>query len=113
MIIPLAECQAHCSLGRSYVGLMTDVPHILFELTLTVIQDVLIGLLVWPWMRRLARKWRQDVHEEIDQEHGVQPHREEFVDKHKRWRGQRRPPHAKLPTVTKPRDRVGAGRGRF
>jgi hypothetical protein len=67
----LAECETHCTLVRSYLGLLTDVPHILFEVTLTLIQDVLIGLLLWPLIKRAMRRWRAQVHEEIDAEHGV------------------------------------------
>lgn len=40
-------------LAETYLELMTDRSHLLFEVTLTFIQDVVIGLIIWPF----AKKW--------------------------------------------------------
>lgn len=65
-----SECTQHCSLYKDYIGLMTDVPHILFELTL----EAITGLAVYPFARRLLRVYRDRIHREIDAEHGVEHH---------------------------------------
>ena len=39
-------------IAETYTQLMTDPAHLAFEITLTLIQDVLIGLLLWPAIRR-------------------------------------------------------------
>ena len=80
MFIPAAECQTNCTFVTSYFGLMTDWPHICFEITLTIIQDVVIGLLFWRLgLKPLMNRWRDRVHREIDQEHGI-VHSEEGLD---------------------------------
>lgn len=65
-MILAAECTAHCSTLQSYVGLMTDVPHIAFELTL----EAVTGIAIYPLARRLLRAYRDRIHREIDAEHG-------------------------------------------
>lgn len=40
-------------IGETYIELLTDPAHIMFELTLMLIFDVLIGMLAWP----MFRKW--------------------------------------------------------
>lgn len=40
-------------LAETYMELMTDKAHLMFEITLTVIQDVVIGIVLWP----MAKKW--------------------------------------------------------
>lgn len=52
---------------ETFWSLLTNLPHLEFEIFLTLVQDVVIGLLVWPWIKRLARK----EHRAIDKEHGV------------------------------------------
>jgi hypothetical protein len=62
-----AECTQHCSVWKDYLGLMTDVPHIMFEFSL----EAITGLAVYPFARRLFRAYRDRIHREIDAEHGV------------------------------------------
>jgi len=66
-MLPVAECVSDCSTWDSYWGLMTDVPHIMFEFTL----EALTGILLYPIARRLFRAYRDRIHQEIDEEHGV------------------------------------------
>jgi hypothetical protein len=65
-----SECTQNCSFLDSYFGLLTDGPHIFFELTL----EALTGLAVYPVARRLLRAYRERIHQEIDEEHGVVHH---------------------------------------
>jgi hypothetical protein len=72
-----SECTQHCSLWDSYFGLVTDGPHILFELTL----EALTGLAVYPVARRLLKAYRERIHQEIDEEHGVVHHEPGRIEK--------------------------------
>jgi len=65
-----SECTQHCTVWKEYVGLMTDVPHIMFEFSL----EAITGLAVYPFARRLLRAYRDRIHHEIDAEHGVVHH---------------------------------------
>jgi hypothetical protein len=62
-----AECVNNCNFVRSYFGLMTDAPHICFELSV----DALTGILLYPLIKRGLRAYRDRIHQEIDEEHGV------------------------------------------
>jgi hypothetical protein len=62
-----SECTQNCTFIKDYVGLMTDGPHIMFELSL----EAITGLAVYPFARRLLRAYRDRIHREIDEEHGV------------------------------------------
>jgi hypothetical protein len=64
------ECVAtphhSCGLINSYVGLMTDVPHILFEFSLEILTAPFVFV---------AGKWiAKREHRRIDIEHGVEHH---------------------------------------
>jgi hypothetical protein len=61
-----SECTSHCTFVRDYLGLLTDAPHIFFELTL----EAITGIAVYPLARRLLRAYRERIHREIDAEHG-------------------------------------------
>lgn len=56
---------------ESYIDLMLSLPHWGFELTTTIVQDLLIGLLLWPWLRRRFNERMQKEHVALDREHGV------------------------------------------
>lgn len=62
----VATAQHGCTVWRSYTGLMTDVPHLLFELTLEILTAPIALLIGWLWGRR--------EHGKIDIEHGVEDH---------------------------------------
>lgn len=53
--------------SESYFDLMRSAPHWGFELTL----EALSGLVMYPAIRWLHRKWECRMHREIDAEHGV------------------------------------------
>lgn len=59
---------------ESLLSLLRDPAHVEFELLLTLVQDVLIGVLIWPAIkRRFTRE-----HQRIDAEHGFS-HEERVV----------------------------------
>lgn len=64
----LAECTQHCDFVKSWIGLLTDLPHVAFELTL----EAITGLAVYPVARRALRVYRDRIHREIDAEHGYE-----------------------------------------
>lgn len=66
MRVLASECTAHCTFVKDYVGLMTDAPHICFELSL----EAITGIAIYPLARRLLRAYRDRIHREIDAEHG-------------------------------------------
>lgn len=54
-----AECVEHCTLWKSYTGILTDPAHLLAEITIEVVSTavgILIGVLP---VRRLWRRWVQ------------------------------------------------------
>lgn len=67
-------------LAETYTELMTDRAHLLFEITLTVIQDVGIGLIAWPLIKRTVRKHDAKKHAH---EHCEDVHQGELFDKSK------------------------------
>lgn len=48
------EAGPDASLWEQYVGLMTDPAHWLMELTLIVLFDILLGVLIWPPVKRVV-----------------------------------------------------------
>lgn len=92
-MISANECVGHCTIWRGYTGLMTDVPHILFEFSLEIITAP-IAYFFGRWMLRRS-------HAEIDTEHGVD-HQEAKAFKRGAWIGARRPPHAPRPRLGGP-----------
>ena len=54
-------------MAETYLDLMTDPAHLMFEMTLTVVQDVVIGAILWPIIKRATGRF----HRELDLEHGV------------------------------------------
>lgn len=68
------------SLWEGYLELMTDVPHVLVEVTFTLIPIVVFELGRRVWGKAMERKIDRRVAEEhllIDAEHGVEHHGEE------------------------------------
>ena len=51
--------------------LMTDMNHVGFEVIMTIIQDVLIGLIAWPWAKRRFQARIKKEHLALDKEHGI------------------------------------------
>lgn len=49
-------------IAETYLQLMTDRPHLMFEITLTLIQDVGIGLIAWPLIKRAVRRHDERKH---------------------------------------------------
>lgn len=66
-MIAASECVSNCTFVKDYVGLMSDGPHIAFEMSL----EAITGVLLYPFGRRLLRAYRDRIHREIDAEHGV------------------------------------------
>jgi hypothetical protein len=66
MIVLANECIQQCTLWKSYSGLMTDVPHILFEFSLEIVTAP-IAVIAGRWLARRE-------HRRIDEEHGVTHH---------------------------------------
>lgn len=62
-MIMASECVQHCSVWTSYTGLMTDAPHMLFEVTMEV--------LTAPFAFIVGRWYANREHRRIDREHGV------------------------------------------
>lgn len=48
--------------AETYTQLMSDPAHLGFEMTLTIIQDVLIGLVLWPLIKRVIRRHDRKTH---------------------------------------------------
>jgi hypothetical protein len=75
----VGECGRTCNDWHQYLGLMSDLPHIMFEITLSIIQDGIIGILGyrawkrWGKPRWIARHERRIAleHAKLDLEHGV------------------------------------------
>ena len=72
----VGECGAQCNDWHQYLGLMSDLPHILFEITLTLIQDV---ALYQAWKHWVKPRWNARTerriateHARIDAEHGIE-----------------------------------------
>lgn len=49
-------------IAETYMELMTDRSHLMFEITLTILQDVVIGMLLWPLIKRAVRAHDQKEH---------------------------------------------------
>ena len=62
-MISAGECTQHCGFVKSYVGLMTDAPHLAFELSLE--------LLTAPFAYAIGKGVARREHRKIDAEHGV------------------------------------------
>lgn len=58
-------------MAETYLGLLTDVNHLGFEVTLTLIQDGIIGLFLWPIAKRKMNRRLKREHMILDNEHGV------------------------------------------
>ena len=75
----VGECGPKCDMLHQYWGLMSDLPHIMFEITLSIIQDGIIGILGyrawkrWGKPRWIARHERRIAleHAKLGLEHGV------------------------------------------
>lgn len=49
----------------------TDPAHIMAEVMSSLVWDVLIVALLYPFVTRRIRRLRHEIHQEIDEEHGV------------------------------------------
>jgi hypothetical protein len=71
----VGECGRTCNDWHQFLGLMSDLPHLAFEITLTIIQDVLLyqAWKHWGKPRWIARQERRLAleHARLDAEHGV------------------------------------------
>jgi hypothetical protein len=78
IIAVVGECGSHCDDWHQYMGLMTDLPHIMFEVTLTLITDVILYQF-WKrwakplWLARVERRLALE-HVRLDREHGIPDH---------------------------------------
>ena len=76
----VGECGRLCDDWHQYLGLMSDLPHVMFEITLSVVQDGIIGFLGFRAWKRWGRpRWSARVerrvaieHARLDAEHGVE-----------------------------------------
>lgn len=75
-MLPLNECVGHCSTWAAYKGLMTDVPHILFEFSLEIITA--------PFVFVAGKIWARREHAKIDAEHGID-HDDRVKERDYRW----------------------------
>jgi predicted Na+-dependent transporter len=51
------------SLWTQYVELVTDPAHILLELTLIVVVDLIIGALLWPLFKKWVKRHDKEHHD--------------------------------------------------
>lgn len=60
------EGHAHESLLEGYLELLQSGPHWMFEITLILIFDVLIGLVLWPLIKKAVHRHDREVHHTDD-----------------------------------------------
>lgn len=58
-------------MSETFLSLMSNAAHWEWELTATFVQDVLIGLLLWPGLKRRFNARLTREHRVLDLEHGV------------------------------------------
>lgn len=58
---------------NDFISIATDPAHLLFEVLFTIVFDGVIVALFWGVLIKkvLLPRLRKDIHEEIDQEHGI------------------------------------------
>lgn len=63
-------------LWEEFWQLATDPAHLLFELSFSVLFDVIVVSLIWGLIikKMIIPRVKRDVHKEIDEEHGVEHH---------------------------------------
>ena len=62
-LILAAEVHEHSEgIWEEYVNLITDPAHILLEITLIIVVDVLIGMLAWPFIKNWIKKHDEKKH---------------------------------------------------
>lgn len=59
----------HGSLWDRYLDLITDPAHLLLEGTLVLVIDVVVGLVLWPLIKRFSRRYLDAYHVIHDAEH--------------------------------------------
>lgn len=72
MFTLLAQVHGHEeSWFQEYLELLTDPAHLLLELTLIIIVDVLIGMLAWPFIKKAIARHdeKKHGHEHCDEVH--------------------------------------------
>lgn len=57
------------ALWEGYFELLQSGPHWLFEITLMLIFDVLIGLILWPLIKKAVRRHDREVHHTNSEEY--------------------------------------------
>lgn len=62
MLHLLAETHANVSVWKDYLSVLLDPAHIGAEVTMTIVQDVIIGLVLWPMAKKAVRNHDKKVH---------------------------------------------------
>jgi hypothetical protein len=69
------EAGQHVSLFQDTVGVLTDPAHVIAELVISVVFELLQALaVIWLWKRIVKPRLTKAVHAEVDAEHGVTHH---------------------------------------
>lgn len=70
----LLASETHGGWFEGYVELLTDPAHLLLELTLIIVVDVLIGMVAWPFAKQWLKNHdaKKHAHEHCDDAHGDQ-----------------------------------------
>lgn len=61
---------------EEFLELATDPAHLLFELSFSLVFDILIVSVIWGIVIKkiIIPRVKRDVHKELDAEHGIAPH---------------------------------------
>lgn len=91
-LVQVSESHGHgeSSILEEYFALMTDPAHILFEITISVLFDVIVVYLGYQlfFKRLIIPKLRRDIHRELDDEHHVEHHDHTPGDSLEKCRGE-------------------------
>ena len=60
--------------GQAYWHILSDPAHLMVEVTLTILIDVILLGVIWPLVRNFVREQLQRQHAELDAELGVVHH---------------------------------------
>lgn len=72
-IIPLDE-QPGDNFIQAYWHILSDPAHLMVEVTLTLVLDVVLLGMCWPIVRNYVNSRLQRQHDELDAEHGIAHH---------------------------------------
>ena len=61
---------------ETWMSIALDPNHIIAELLFTIVFDGLVVALLWGivFKRMILPRLRRDIHKEIDEQHGIEPH---------------------------------------